>query len=162
MGDVKTPSKRQNSNTPAKTRMTTPLSSSVSLELMPPPPPPGPTWPPPSCPNWKRYVAPSSPGPYRGLICPQPTTKCIKRPLFPQPTRRSAGASYDLPSPWAVETDRTMCSGSLPTVPAASPISINPSFSSHGQPAKFLSSPTCTHHNNGEKHTQCVLTSSLP
>ena len=34
----------------------------------------------------------------RGLIHPQPTSKCIIRPLFPQPISRSAGVSRDLSS----------------------------------------------------------------
>ena len=84
----------------------------------------------PPAPYEERYEAHSS--------CPQQMSKCIIRPLFPQLISRSADISWDLPSPWAVEADMTMCPGSLsliirkafPAALAAFLISINSSFSS--------------------------------
>ena len=71
-----------------------------------------------------KYVAHSSPRPYRDLISPPPTGKGIARPLFPQPISRSAGVSWDPSPPWAIKTDTTphhgvsslWLSGSWPTV----------------------------------------------
>lgn len=73
--------------------------------LMVIPLPPGATRPTPSHPT-RKGLRPSSPRPYRGRMCPQPTGVCIG-PLSPQPVSRSAGASWALASPWAVRTDAT-------------------------------------------------------
>ena len=54
-----------------------------------------------------KYVFHSSPGPYRALYAPQPTSRYILRPHIPQPISRSAGVWQDLSSPWVIKTVTT-------------------------------------------------------
>lgn len=84
------------------------------------------TWPTPSHPLLGKCVAHSSPCPYMGNICPQPTSKCIQRtqpspsnqqaypkpPILLHPISRSgrcmAGPLLAPLCLWAIKTDTTM------------------------------------------------------
>ena len=100
--------------------ITTPLSCYLShcncysvLRNTPPPAPA--TWPTPSCPHYKRYLAHSFLHPYRGNICPQSTSKCIQRP-HSFPTNQQVDRCLARPLLallWAIKTDTTMHPGSL-------------------------------------------------
>ena len=99
---------------PAKKRTARPSSSHLShchcykvLKDLPTPA----TWPPPSCPPLEKLCSPLLTCPYRGNMCPQPTSKGIRRPhsspTKQQVNRRMAEPLLELFCLWAVKTDTT-------------------------------------------------------
>ena len=70
------------------------------------------TWPSPTCPPLKKVYSPLLTLPYKGNICPQPTSKCISRP-HPSPANQQVSRCMARPlltllCLWAIKTDTTM------------------------------------------------------